>query len=222
MQTTGLRSSGKLTQGFSLVELVAAACIISLLAALVLPSLGRGAKLAKGAQCAGNIHEIAQALINFRADNNGLVIPPATQGQDYQPEWVLETYLGSGSGNGVQSRVWNCPANPALPAGGTQAGYDGAGVSYAVNGQLLGDTVGQFNRQASMFLVLERNTANANARGTSVNRDTYYVSRGGYYGHPQGQSVAFMDGHVKPLPRTHPALEGTATSGTSWMPYWQP
>ena len=51
--------------GFSLVELLVVIAIIAILAALLVPSLGRAKDLARAVMCDGNVHQMAVALRTY-------------------------------------------------------------------------------------------------------------------------------------------------------------
>src|ERR1043166_4471698 len=81
--------------GFTLIELLVVVAIIAILAALLLPTLGKAKESAKGAQCMSNLHQIALALTSYTEDGNGAIIgsfpwttaPPA-------PDLYARAWLG--------------------------------------------------------------------------------------------------------------------------------
>ena len=65
--------------GFSLVELFVVIAIISLLTAMLTPSLIHARELAKRVLCASNLHNIATAVTNYYSDNRKQLMCSATQ-----------------------------------------------------------------------------------------------------------------------------------------------
>ena len=55
---------------FTLIELLVVVAIISLLVAILLPSLGKAREQAKRSACAANLHGLGQALMTY-AEGNG-------------------------------------------------------------------------------------------------------------------------------------------------------
>lgn len=58
-------------QAFTLVELLAVVAIIAILAALLLPTVGRSIRRARDATCKSNLRTLGQACILYASDNDG-------------------------------------------------------------------------------------------------------------------------------------------------------
>ncbi len=71
-------------RGFTLIELLVVIAIISLLLAILLPSLSRSRELGQRSKCSINVRSIAQAMMNYAINNRDQV--PLNQGSE--PDYV--------------------------------------------------------------------------------------------------------------------------------------
>jgi prepilin-type N-terminal cleavage/methylation domain-containing protein/prepilin-type processing-associated H-X9-DG protein len=67
-------------RGFTLIELLVVIVIIALLAAILLPALGRAREAARRASCQGNLKQFATVFHIYSAENKGLLPPPSPYG----------------------------------------------------------------------------------------------------------------------------------------------
>jgi type II secretory pathway pseudopilin PulG len=123
--------------------------IISILASLLLPTLGKARNSAKDMKCLGSLRQFGLALNNYANDYNDW-LPPyrgmyQTKGNCFWPTFVSE-YLGPRIySNGRNAKLLLCPRDPApfyrsgssfyseyngFDFGYTGTGSYGAGVSY--------------------------------------------------------------------------------------------
>jgi prepilin-type N-terminal cleavage/methylation domain-containing protein/prepilin-type processing-associated H-X9-DG protein len=119
----GCRARDKASRGFTLIELLVVIAIIAILAAMLLPALGKAKDRAKGISCNSNMRQIALAFMQYAGDYDDR-LPPLNSGnwngRIVPNQWwfnILDSckYLPSTS---MSNHIWRCPAvtdNEILP-----------------------------------------------------------------------------------------------------------
>ena len=239
------RSSQKaprLTRGlapaFTLIELLVVIAIIAILAALLLPVLGRARQKAWTTSCNSNLHQIGLAMRIF-ADDNGEFYPQSgatIYWSNLNPNsstnsWTQQIYAYAGSTN-----VFNCPGNVQLPsnvqgpfnyfngahaafvaAGGRFAAVKATAISFPSAHVLGGDTVGTMVGGTSwQFDPLDADkddyTSNC-VGGAAADSETQY-----WRIHSNGQNLLFADGHSQWYKGYNPAEMTFAYNAmTNWV-----
>jgi prepilin-type processing-associated H-X9-DG protein/prepilin-type N-terminal cleavage/methylation domain-containing protein len=208
---------------FTLIELLVVFAVIAVLAALLLPALGRARHSAHRAKCVGNLRQLGLAAQMYSDDNRGMFFryggTPTNGGYLYWFGWIgpgaegqrpfditqgaLYTYL---RGRGVEV----CPSfNYSSPQVKLKA--SGAAYGYGYNLYLSGGpSEGPVNtsrlRQPSVTALLadaaQINTWQAPASPSNpMIEEWYYIDANsnqpnGHFRHAQRAMVVFCDGHV--------------------------
>lgn len=118
-------------RGFTLIELLVVIAVISILAALLLPALGRAKDTARRTTCLSNVRQVNLA-IHLYADDSLPVVPdpnPYPNGVGAYYKQLVKGQLGLTGPASPKEKVFICPADRIIH---TQVGH--AFTSYTFNG----------------------------------------------------------------------------------------
>jgi len=186
--------------GFTLIELLVVIAVIGVLAAMLMPVLGRAKESGRATVCLSNLHQIGLGFQLYVQDNNNKLPVmrdmPLTGTNDLPtPDLVLSNNIGNVS-------VFCCPSD-TFPAGQTkprpQAGatyFAQTGSSYAWNPFLNGQDADRLNVLGMDF--------NPHEIPLMYDKDKFHAARG----KNKECNFLYADGHIKNLL----AIPGTASS----------
>lgn len=135
-------------KAFTLIELLVVIIIISILAAVLIPAIGRAREFGRRAGCTNNLRQIGIAWHLYLDDHDGC-FPPWSQleyfggktvtvargGPDVSATYPLNSYLNVSSSYDSQAlEVFHCPSDIGPKRSGKSV-FDGKGNSYEANGE---------------------------------------------------------------------------------------
>ena len=160
--------------GFTLIELLTVIAIIGILAAIIIPTVGKVRKTAKNAQCVSNLRQWAQAVNLYANDNKGNYVIRANVGTASNPTWAQVTntlanmhYGAYLPGSTVIGSLRNCPLLPPDRSG--EVGYY---INRPMNGAAIVGTdkvpLNKVRNPAKFFLFVDIDVTPADPNGHAL------------------------------------------------------
>jgi len=81
--------SARGVRGFTVIELLVVIVIVALMAALLLPALGKAKEQGRSSVCRNNMRQIALSMTLYADDNSDYLPWPGDVDRNWQPDWVF-------------------------------------------------------------------------------------------------------------------------------------
>jgi len=191
-------------RAFTLIELLVVIAIVGILAALLLPVLGRAKESARAAACLSNLHQIGIALQIYVSENNNKlpVMDNSTKDAAFSPDDstnTLNSFYGTNAPMDVvlaqplgNTNVLHCPSDwpqpgAASPVLRTNSEFEATGSSYFWNFLLNGEDADHLKMLSIPFAPKQVFLA--------CDKSDFHIARGP----GKGKNFLYADGHIKNL-----------------------
>jgi prepilin-type N-terminal cleavage/methylation domain-containing protein/prepilin-type processing-associated H-X9-DG protein len=199
--------------GFTLIELLTVIAIIGILAAILIPVVGKVRDAARGSKCQSNLRQIGMAAFAYAGDNEDRLPPTRSSNITWLQQSTrdaFEAYLSGGY------EVFYCPNEPEIPSSrmlasvyetwNTPQHRDGIYISYAWLGN---PSVPGFGQPTTYWhdsrgtgrvddeYILRLTDPDASLIPIAADRSNQSGSGPWTLSHPGYSNVLFGDGHVE-------------------------
>ncbi|MBU4488459.1 MAG: DUF1559 domain-containing protein [Candidatus Omnitrophica bacterium] len=171
---------------FTLIELLVVIVIIGVIAALLVPALGRAREGARRGQCANNLRQIGMGMSMYLDEHNFKFPPIFIIGG---PNWwytCLDPYLDN-------RNVWKCPNykyHNYASYNYFSYGFNYWGLNILSGGEWTGKDINTVQNSAQCIMVADTYPRPGNQAYCYVYKN--YIG----YRHSNGTNVLFVDGHT--------------------------
>lgn len=210
---------------FTLIELLVVIAIIAILAAMLMPALGKAKESGRISTCTNNLKQLAMAL-QFYVSDNGDYFPVATDACSSDAGNSFLKTIVMGKTKYINAKIMDCPSDRTRTANTHFHPYSGVKYNYSygynekVGGRIAktqlkpGDfplpskstqwkhpskniTMAEVNCQSDGFKIMHPLWGSTNPYTNRIYKDTYtyFQNEDGSYNHDKRVAFGFMDGH---------------------------
>ncbi|EIQ01957.1 prepilin-type N-terminal cleavage/methylation domain-containing protein [Opitutaceae bacterium TAV1] len=218
---------------FTLIELLTVIAIIGILAAIIIPTVGKVRSMARATQCASNLRQLGVAASLYAGDNKDEVVyanyysETSTRWCDKLAPYVNVTFPDNATlnaGDILPASVFRCPSAQEPARSGNKSHYgknwfinSAKGDPNEKNSARVGHRHANIDTPSRYFFIADATTRSdgySNWRIGDFNKPREYLE---FNRHSGRCNILFMDSHVESL-RESQITQNPAVGRTPWYP----